>query len=140
MKHLLTAVVLTVSFLVMLFSPSDARGFLLMFFAAASAAASLSMAPAIYQKAGWPVTRNILLTLGIQSTACFLSTVFNIAYRPASTTALAILVGNIYLLLRLSAEAVAIAETDKGMATSSLILGLSSFLFYVVSFLELFRT
>ncbi|MCS6783800.1 MAG: hypothetical protein N3H84_01790 [Candidatus Caldarchaeum sp.] len=139
MKRGFLALVLASSLPLVSFAPQTMKHLLLVMFAACFAIASLSMPPLHYRRAGWPTTRNTLLTLATQTTACFFSTVYNIAYRPETTTAVAVLAANTYLFIRLTAEATALAAEDQGMAASAIILGLCSFITYIVSLLELFK-
>lgn len=130
-------VLATASLVIILFSPSSYRPFLLLLLAASVLAASLTITPAVYFRAGWPSTKYTLLTLGTQSAACFLSTVFNVVAQPSTTIALLLLIINTYLFIRLAAESTALASTDHGVATASILLGLLSYLFYIVSVFEL---
>lgn len=135
MKALILAAVLA-CFAALVFAPAEVRKPLLITATALILILSTSYTPVVYRYSGWQNTKYVLLTLGLQSTTCFISTVVNIVFTPPIPQALLILAANIYMFIRVAAEAVEASKTDAGLAYASIILGLASFLFYIVSVVE----
>jgi len=123
--------------------PAEHRPVLL---AAASAAVLLASTtvvhslPALRRLAGWSESRYTLLTLGVLSASCFASTTATTLTHPAINYTALLLAVNTYLLARLVAEAHALRRIDGGMASAAVVLGALSYLVYLVSVWEAFRT
>ncbi|MDJ0270966.1 MAG: hypothetical protein QXN23_03600 [Candidatus Caldarchaeum sp.] len=99
-----------------------------------------SLTPIHYRKAGWTETRATYLTLGIQTAVSFISTAINTANILDTFQTILLFAANTYLLIRVIAESLAVNKTSNAAATASTLLGLSSYITYIISTLEALRT
>ncbi|MCS6768861.1 MAG: hypothetical protein NZ570_00275 [Candidatus Caldarchaeum sp.] len=91
---------------------------------------------ALRRPAGWSESRYTLLTLGTLSASCFASTIATIYTNPPTHYIILLAAVNTYILARVVAEALAYRRSDGALASAALLLGLLSYLVYLVSVWE----
>jgi hypothetical protein len=139
MRKLLFAAAATLLFATALHTTTSMK-LLLLIASATTFIVATGLTPIHYRKAGWTETRATYLTLGVQTAASFISTAINTANILDTFQTILLFAADTYLLIRVIAESLAVSKSNNAAATAATLLGLSSYITYVISTLEALRT